>query len=129
MSVPARHRDALSVQSEGRPTLTLHPDGCLLLFPRPVWETVRADVAKWPMSAKRWQRVFLGNANDVDMDTAGRVLISPELRNASGLKPDSRVMLLGMGSHFEIWEASAHEQNEAETLAGGLPEDLKNFSF
>ena len=34
MSIPARHRDALLAQGQGRITLTKHPDGCLLLFPQ-----------------------------------------------------------------------------------------------
>ena len=45
MTVPTRHRDALSVQCEGRLTLTRSPDGCLLLFPRPVWEVHRERIA------------------------------------------------------------------------------------
>ena len=129
MIVPTRHRDVLHLQSEGRLTLTRHPDGCLLMFPRPAWETVRVEIANWPMSVKHWQRIFLGNACDVDMDGAGRVLISPELRAATGLERDSKVMLMGMGSHFEIWEVAAHAKNEAATLAAGFPEDLKHFSF
>ena len=129
MTVPAKHRDALHLQSEGRLTLTRHPDGCLLMFPRSVWEAARTDIARWSITVKHWQRMFLGNALDVDMDTAGRVLISPELRQAIELKPDAKVMLLGMGSHFEIWEVSAHEKNEAATMAGGVPEELKHFSF
>lgn len=129
MIVPSKHRDVLNLQSEGRLTLTRHPDGCLLMFPRPVWETARGEIAKWPISVKHWQRIFLGNASDVEMDGAGRVLISPELRHATKLESDSKVMLLGMGSHFEIWEADAHEQNEAATIAGGFPEELKQFSF
>ena len=36
MTIPTRHRDALHMQCEGRLTLTKSPDGCLLLFPRPV---------------------------------------------------------------------------------------------
>eukprot|EP01036_Dinobryon_divergens_P051067 gene51067-68359_t len=88
MSIPARHRDALSVQSEGRVTLTKHPHGCLLLFPRPVWELHREQIAAWPMSARAWQRIFLGNASDVEMDSAGRILIAPELRGAVGLARD-----------------------------------------
>jgi MraZ protein len=99
------------------------------MFPRPVWEARREVIANWPMSARPWQRIFLGNASDVEMDSAGRVLISPELRTATALKPDSKVMLLGMGSHFEIWDVAAHEKNEAETLAAGLPPDLAQFSF
>ncbi|MGE5622325.1 MAG: division/cell wall cluster transcriptional repressor MraZ [Bacillota bacterium] len=127
MTIPAKHRDALTVQCEGRITLTKHPHGCLLLFPRPVWESHREQIAAWPMSARAWQRIFLGNACDVEMDTAGRILISPELRAAVGLKRD--VMLLGMGSHFEIWDAEKLAENEAQAVANGMPDVLSDFSF
>jgi MraZ protein len=127
MSIPARHRDALMLQCEGRVTLTKHPDGCLLFFPRPVWESLRQQIAAWPISARAWQRIFLGSAVDVEMDTAGRILIAPELRDATGLTRD--VMLLGMGSHFEIWDAAKHADSEAQTIAAGMPEALRDFSF
>ena len=127
MSIPARHRDALNVQCEGRITLTRHPDGCLLLFPRPTWESHREQIAAWPMSARAWQRIFLGNACDVEIDSAGRILISPELRNAVGLTRD--VMLLGMGTHFEIWDAAKLAEDEQQAVAGGMPDVLSNFSF
>ncbi len=127
MTIPAKHRDALSLQCEGRVTLTKHPHGCLLFFPRPVWESHREQIAAWPMSARAWQRIFLGNACDVEMDTAGRILISPELRSAVGLTRD--VMLLGMGSHFEIWDAEKLAESEAQAVANGMPDVLSNFSF
>jgi MraZ protein len=127
MSIPAKHRDALSIQCEGRVTLTKHPDGCLLLFPRPVWEKHREQIAAWPMAARAWQRIFLGSASDVEMDSAGRILIAPELRSAAGLMRD--VMLLGMGSHFEVWDAARHEASEAQAISGGMPDALNNFSF
>ena len=127
MSIPARHRDALSVQCEGRVTLTRHPHGCLLFFPRPVWEAHREQIAAWPMSARAWQRIFLGNAADIEMDGAGRILITPELRAVAGLSRD--VMLLGMGSHFEIWDAAKLTESESDAIALGMPEVLANFSF
>lgn len=127
MSVPAKHRDALSVQCEGRLTLTRHPHGCLLLFPRPVWEQHRAQIAAWPMSARAWQRIFLGNACDVELDNAGRILIAPELRDAVGLSRD--VMMLGMGSHFEIWDAAKLAEDEQQAVANGMPDVLSDFSF
>jgi MraZ protein len=127
MSVPAKHRDALMLQCEGRVTLTKHPHGCLLFFPRPVWEQHREQIAAWPMSARAWQRIFLGNASDVEMDSAGRILIAPELRAAAGLSRD--VMLLGMGSHFEIWDAAKLAENEAQAIANGMPDALADFSF
>ncbi len=127
MSIPARHRDALNVQCEGRITLTRHPDGCLLLFPRPTWEAHREQIAAWPIQARDWKRIFLGNAFDVEMDGAGRILVAPELRSAVGMQRD--VMLLGMGSHFEIWDAAKLAENEAKAIAGGAPDVLNNFSF
>nr|WP_268824711.1 division/cell wall cluster transcriptional repressor MraZ [Massilia sp. MS-15] len=127
MSIPAKHRDALALQCEGRMTLTKHPHGCLLFFPRPVWEQHREQIAAWPMSARAWQRIFLGNACDVELDSAGRVLISPELRAAVGLEKE--VMMLGMGTHFEIWDAAKLAESEAEAVAGGMPDVLSNFSF
>ncbi|MGS0741301.1 division/cell wall cluster transcriptional repressor MraZ [Glaciimonas sp. GG7] len=127
MSVPSKHRDALTVQCEGRLTLTKHPHGCLLLFPRPTWESHREQIAAWPMSARAWQRIFLGNASDVELDSAGRILIAPELRVAVGLSRE--VMLLGMGSHFEIWDAAKLAESESQAVAAGMPDVLSNFSF
>lgn len=127
MSIPARHRDALQLQAEGRVTLTKHPDGCLLLFPRPEWEQFRAKIAALPMDAHWWRRIFLGNAADLEIDTAGRVLIAPELRQAAGLEKE--LILLGMGSHFEVWDAATYSAKEQAAMAQGMPDALKNFSF
>src|SRR5690606_14373187 len=114
-------------QADGRLTLTRHPDGCLLLYPRPEWEKKREQIANFPMSARPLQRLLLGNACDVDMDGSGRILISPELRQAAGLTRE--IMLLGMGSHFEVWDAAEWARREAEDLAKGMPEVLEQFSF
>lgn len=127
MSVPARYREALQEQAEGRVTVTKHPDGCLLLFPRPEWEVFRAKIAALPMDADWWRRIFLGNAMDVDLDSAGRILVSPELRMAAGLEKE--VMLLGMGSHFELWDSQTYIAKEQAAMAQGMPDALKNFTF
>jgi len=127
MTIPARHRDALNVECEGLLTLTRHPDGCLLLFPRPVWAVHRERLAAMPIGARTWTRIFLGNALDVDMDGTGRILISPELRSAASLTRD--VMLLGMGSHFEIWDSEILAAKEREAMAAGMPDAIANFNF
>ena len=84
-------------------------------------------VTAWPIQARDWKRIFLGNAFDVDLDSAGRILVAPELRNAVGIARD--IMLLGMGSHFEIWDAARLAENEANAKAAGAPDVLNNFSF
>jgi len=127
MAVPARHRDALSALCSGQLTITKNPDGCLMVFPRPAWEAFRDKVAALPMSAAGWKRIFLGNAMDVEVDSAARVLISPELRAAAGITKD--VMLLGMGSHFELWDAARYAAHEAEVMAQPMPDALQDFTF
>jgi len=127
LAVPARHRDALQALCNGQLTLTKHPEGCLMVFPRPAWEVFRDKVAALPMSASGWKRIFLGNAQDVDIDGASRVLVAPELRAAAGLSKD--VMLLGMGSHFELWDAQRYAAHEAEVMAQAMPDVLQDFSF
>ena len=125
--MPARHRDALASGCDGRLTLTRHPDGCLLVYPRPAWETRRQQISQLPYSARALQRLLLGSAVDVELDSAGRVLVSAELRAAAGLERD--VMLLGMGAHLELWDASRHAQQERESLANGLPDSAAGFTF
>ena len=79
------------------------------------------------MSAQWWKRIFLGNAMDVEMDGSGRVLISPELREAAGLSREA--VLLGMGNHFELWDKPTYEAQEAEAMKGEMPDVFKDFSF
>ena len=127
VSMPARHRDALVSGCDGRLTLTRHPDGCLLVYPRPVWESRRQQIAQLPYSARALQRVLLGSALDVELDSAGRILVSTELRTAAGLERD--VMLLGMGAHLELWDSSRLAEHERQALGDGLPASAADFTF
>ena len=123
LSVPMRHRDALG----GSLTITKHPHGCLMVFPREAWEEFRGRIASLPMGAQWWKRIFLGNAMDVEMDATGRVLIAPELREAAGISKD--VVLLGMGAYLELWDASTYKAKEAEEMQAEMPDVFKDFSF
>ena len=127
LSMPSRHRDSLAASCDGRLTLTRHPDGCLLVYPRPTWEARREQIAQLPYSARALQRLLLGNATDIDLDSAGRVLVPPELRNAAQLERD--VMLLGMGAHFELWDVTRLNEHERASLADGLPQSAADFTF
>ena len=113
LSVPTRHRDVLNATAQGQLTITKHPHGCLMVFPRPEWEKFRERIAQLPM--------------DVEMDGTGRVLISPELRQAAGISKDT--MLLGMGNHFELWDKATYDAQEAQAMQGEMPDVFKDFSF
>jgi len=125
--VPTRHRDVLIATASSQLTITKHPHGCLMMFPRQEWERFRERINAVPMTAQWWKRIFLGNAMDVDMDASGRVLISPELRLAAGITRDT--MLLGVGGHFELWNSSTYAEKEAEQMKGEMPDIFREFTF
>jgi MraZ protein len=120
LSMPTKHRDALMAQCEGRLTLMRHPDGCLLVYPRPVWEAKREQLVTMDARSRNLQRRLLGSASDVELDSAGRFLVSAELREDAGLVHD--VKLMGMGTHFELWDADrlkAYEDAHQDSLMDG----------
>ena len=127
IAMPARHREVLAAIGVSELTITKHPEGSLMIFPRPAWESFRDKVAALPMSASGWKRFFLGNATDVELDGTGRVLVAPELRQAVSLNKD--VVLLGMGAHIEVWDAVVLAARENEAIAGGMPEALSGLSI
>ena len=128
LAIPARHRDTLLAAAEGGLVLTAHPHRCLLLYPSPAWQPIRDQILKASSldpRAASIKRVLVGNARTETLDSAGRLLVAPELRDYAKL--EKTVYLVGMGSHFEIWsEAGWKEQNDlaADALAGELPAAL-----
>ncbi len=133
MAVPARHRDILMRAGEGRLVITAHPHRCLLLYPQPAWEPIRAKVLAAPSleaQSAMLRRLLVGFAVDTEMDGAGRVLVAPELRQYAGLEKE--VWLVGQGSHFEIWSDSGWKAQQEAIFALGdklLPPGLENFSL
>lgn len=127
ISVPSRHRDDLDAWCQGQLTLTKSPAGCLLMFPRQAWLAFREKLLGLPMEADGWRRVFLGSAVDVEVDASSRLLVPPELRAAANLSRD--VLLMGMGSRFELWDAARYAAHEAQVMGSPMPDAVKAFVF
>ena len=133
LAVPAKHRDALLTQSAGNVVLTAHPHGCLLLYPQPAWEPIQAKMmalSSFDKQAANLQRLLVGYAEDITIDAAGRLLISQSLCDFAGL--EKNVMLVGQGSHFEMWNVDAWRK-QLENVMGSdtiqMPAELEGFSL
>jgi len=131
--VPARHRDALLERCGGHLVITADPDHCLLLYPLPEWDGIQQKLdalSNFDQRVRGLQRRLTGHAVDTEMDAAGRVLVSPELREYAHLEKD--VVLVGQGKKFELWN---REQWKALAEAPGgltpdaLPPALEGFSL
>lgn len=132
LAVPTRHREPLQNGDGGKLVLTAHPHKCLLLYPALSWEPIRARImtfSSFDPQLSLWKRLLVGFAEELELDGAGRLLISPVLRKFAGL--EKQVMLVGQGSHFELWSQDAWDQQiaEIETEAEKLPPGMENFAL
>ncbi len=125
LTVPSRWRDLLTTHVHGQLVVAKNPDGCLSLFPLPVWEQFESHLLALPAADDAWRRLFIGSATDVEIDSAARVLIPPELRSWAALEKD--VKFMGVGAHFELWDLARYEAREQAAIAQGRPEPLRNL--
>ncbi|WP_255988388.1 division/cell wall cluster transcriptional repressor MraZ [Chitinolyticbacter albus] len=115
LAIPAKHRELLSVRCAGRLVITVEPSGCLLIYPEPDWLPVRDQLNQLTGAQMPIRRFIVGHAEEVELDSAGRVLISPRLRQIAGL--DKEIALVGMGSKFELWDEAKWAAQNAAVMA------------
>jgi MraZ protein len=135
-AVPQRYRDALQAgASDGttRLVMTADPSRCLLLYPEPEWGPIEQklmSLSSFNAPTRALQRLIVGHADDVEMDSAGRLLVPPSLRQYAAL--DKRIVLVGQGNKFEIWDETRWNEVTATASSfsdGGLPAELEGFSL
>ena len=134
LAIPTRYRDRIAVRSDGQLVVTVDRDPCLLIYPLPDWEEIERKLVRLPSLQKRtreMQRIMLGYATEVDLDSHGRILLSRELREFAGL--DRSSVLIGQGHKFELWdEPRWNEKRDAWLNAdddGDLPPELESLSL
>jgi len=131
LAIPSRHRDALTTQAGASLVVTAHPHRCLLIYPSPVWAPIRDRVlagSSLEQHSALLKRLLVGFARDEEMDSAGRVLIAPELRSFAQL--EKQVFLVGQGAHFELWSEAGWKQQQEAIFALGdklMPSNWENL--
>ena len=115
MALPGRNREAVMVASEGRLVVTIDMrESCLLVYPLNEWETVQAkleSLSNINPQARLLQRLLIGHATDLELDSAGRLLLPAMLRDYASL--EKKLVLIGQGNKLEIWSAD-HWQNRLD---------------
>ena len=133
LAVPSRYRDALTVRCGGHLVITADVDKCLLIYPQPDWEPIQEKLMSLSSLNPRirdLQRQLIGYAEDIEMDAAGRILVSSALRDFASLAKN--VVFVGQGNKFELWDKEKWEQVLARDKgfnSGELPPELEGFSL
>lgn len=135
--MPTRYRDSLQERCEGQMVATIDTEEkCLLLYPIEDWLEIERKIEALPSfnkAARRVQRLLIGHATDVEMDSNGRLVIPPVLRSYAEL--DKKIMLVGQGKKFEIWSEDLWNEKrdawlEEDNLGDeALPEDMMTLSL
>ena len=136
LAMPSRHREPLHDQCAGNIVVTIDTRSpCLVIYPLPEWERIEEQIQSLPAlkpAVKRFQRLMLGYATDLELDGNGRLLLPQPLREYARL--DKKTVLLGQGNKLELWSEVLWESERDQALHDSsaeedLPEELISLTL
>lgn len=136
MAVPARYRTVLADWCESMLVATIDTsEKCILIYPLPEWEVIQEKIealSSFNAKTRKIQRLLIGHATDLEVDTNGRVLLPSALREFAML--DKKVVLIGQGKKFELWDEQVWNDRRDSWLdedvdLDDLPADLMQLSL
>ena len=136
LAMPARQREPLLSQCEGQIVATIDTQShCLVIYPLPEWERIEQDIQNLPAlkpAVKRFQRLMLGYATDLELDSSGRMLLPQPLRDYAQL--DKKLVLVGQGNKLELWSEALWLAEREQALQDSgpdaeLPDELMSLTL
>lgn len=125
MIIPSKLREELGSSF----MLTKGLDNCLYIYPNDEWKLFAEKLNQLPMinkDSRHFKRFFNAGAIKCEVDTQGRILLPPNLREYAKIEKD--VVVIGNGEKAEIWnkeqwiEISNEEAMNMDDIAAKLDE-------
>lgn len=123
LSLPVKFRQELGKKI----VVTRGLEGCLFVYSQKEWKAIAEQLGNLGMgqsSTRGFARFMLAGASEVDVDSAGRMLIPDFLRDFAELK--GKVVFAGVQTRVEIWNERQWDaytrriEKEADVLAEQL---------
>ena len=129
MALPTRLRETMQLSCAGKVVLTIDMrERCLMLYPLPEWEKVQSTLvglANVRSDIRTVQRLLIGHASDLELDSQGRLLVPKLLRDYAQL--DKKLVLLGQGNKIEIWNEKIWNERLSEWLESDVVRSLDDI--
>ena len=141
ISLPSKYRESLKDFEASKIIITRDPQyPSLKLYPKKTWDYISSNLISLQTLdpiVRKLQWTILGNASVINFDLNNRMnaLISSDLREYAELNNEKKVVLIGMGDKFEIWNSEIWDARQtssalsSEILEIVLPDSVKNLSF
>lgn len=135
MAMPTRLREPLQAHCQGQLVVTVDNYApCLVIFPLPEWKIAAAEIQAMPSikpEIRRFKRLVLGFASDLQLDGNGRILLPQPLREHAKL--EKKLKLVGLGHKLELWSEellqSEYEQAVEDAHSGdAIPEEMNGLT-
>ena len=110
LALPSRIKAKLPQAEGGQLVLSLGLEPCLVLYPQVEYKKIYSRIAalnEFNDEYRTLQRNFFRRIVEVELDTAGRILIPKHMARYAGLDKD--LVVVGMGNRLELWDQKAYE--------------------
>lgn len=84
---------------------------CLALYPKENWDPIMSELSKvseYKAENREFLRYFTMGATPMELDSADRLLVPPNLKAHAGLERD--VVLVSVINKIEIWDKGKYQQ-------------------
>ena len=135
LAIPTRYRELLTQHCEGEMVVTIDTEEqCLLIYPLPQCNDIQREVSALPSynpATRRIQRLLIGYATDIALDSSGRLQLTQPLRDYAFL--EKKCVMLGQGKKLELWSEEQWTKrrdswlNDESSL--DIPDELKSLSL
>ncbi|MEN9569485.1 MAG: division/cell wall cluster transcriptional repressor MraZ [Bacteroidota bacterium] len=109
--LPAGFKKQLSGDAAAQFVVNRGIEQCLTLYPMQTWEPVFSEISKlndFDPQVREFRRSFLNGATQLELDSAGRLLLPKPLAEYAGLEKD--VLLVSAVNKIEIWDSSKYKK-------------------
>lgn len=136
LAIPVKYREMLAEDSCIQLVATIDIDSpCLLLYPPEQWHEIEVKIQALPNFnpiTRKIQRLFLGHATELELDSNHRILLPQHLREHAQLTKET--VLIGQGNKLELWDKAKWDEQRAQYLAEmsaaeSLPIELLELSL